>query len=482
MRYLVILRILAAVVALSGLIMLPPLMLSLALDDGIAGCFAHSLIACVSIGAALWIPARHARQELRMRDGFLVVTLTWVLVSLACALPFVLGPTQLPLARAYFESASGLTTTGATVLSGLDDLPPSLLFYRQSLCFLGGMGIVILAVAILPMLRVGGSQLFRSESTGPVKDARLTPRIAETARALWLVYVGLNLLCALAYWAAGMSVFDAIGHAFSTLSTSGFSTHDANFAYFDSPLLQTIAVLFMFVASVNFALHFTAFKRASSAAYFTDPELRAYLGILFAIWLLIAAGGYAAQLHGGLVETLGESAFLAVSMMSTTGFATTGLDSWPAYALMLMLLAGFVGGCSGSTSGGVKVVRVVMLFRQGAREVLQLVHPRGRFLVKMGGTNVPGAVLAAVTGFCTLYVVSYVVIAVALSVTGVEVLTAWSAAAACLNNTGPGLGPLATQFGLLNPAATWILSFAMVLGRLEVFTILVLFTPAFWRE
>jgi trk system potassium uptake protein TrkH len=481
-RYLVILRILAAVVGLSGLIMVPPLLLALALDDGNAGCFAHSLIACVSIGAALWIPARHARQELRVRDGFLVVTLTWVLVSLAGALPFMLGPTQLPLARAYFESASGLTTTGATVLTGLDALPQSMLFYRQSLCFLGGMGIVILAVAILPMLRVGGSQLFRSESTGPVKDARLTPRIAETARALWLVYVGLNLLCAFAYWGAGMSVFDAVGHAFATLATTGFSTHDANFAYFDSPLLQVIATVFMFVASVNFALHFTAFKRASSAAYFHDPELRAYLGILLAVWLTIAIGGYAQQLHGGLVATLGQAAFLAVSMLSTTGFATSGLDSWPHYALMVLLLVGFIGGCSGSTAGGVKVARVVMLFRQGAREVLQLVHPRGRFLVKMGGMNVPGAVLAAVTGFCTLYVACYVAVAIALSATGVDILTAWSAAAACLNNTGPGLGPLATEFGHLNTAATWICSFAMILGRLEVFTILVLFTPAFWRE
>lgn len=482
MRYLVILRILAAVIALSGLIMVPPLLLSIALEDGISACFADSLIACLLLGAALWLPARRARQELRMRDGFLVVTLTWMLVSAACALPFVLGPTELSPARAYFESASGLTTTGATVLSGLDALPLSFLFYRQSLCFLGGMGIVILAVAVLPMLRVGGSQLFRTESTGPVKDARLTPRIAETARALWLVYVGLNLLCALAYWGAGMSVFDAICHAFSTLATGGFSTHDANFGYFQNDLIQVVATVFMFIASVNFALHFTAWKNASSSAYFADPELRAFIAILAAATLLVAIGAYAQHTHGGLLATLGQSAFLTVSMMSTTGYATSDLAGWPSYATMLLLLSGFVGGCAGSTSGGVKVARTVMLFRQGAREVLQLVHPRGRFLVKMGGVNVPGAVLAAVTGFCTLYVVSYVAIALAVAATGVDMLSAWAAAASCLNNMGPGVGPLAAQFGALNPVATWILSFAMVLGRLEVFTILVLFTPAFWRE
>jgi trk system potassium uptake protein TrkH len=420
--------------------------------------------------------------ELRVRDGFLVVTATWLLVSAACALPFMLGPTQLSFARAYFESASGLTTTGATVLSGLDSLPQSLLFYRQSLCFLGGMGIVILAVAILPMLRVGGSQVFRTESAGPVKDTRLTPRIAETARALWLVYVGLNALCAIAFWAAGMSVFDAVCHAFSTLATGGFSTHDANFGHFQNALLQAIATLFMFVASVNFALHFTAWKHASSAAYFTDPELRAYVAILLAGATLVTIGAYAQGTHGGLVASFGQSLFLTVSMMSTTGFATSDLAGWPGYVSMGLLLAGFVGGCAGSTSGGVKVMRAVMLFRQGGREVLQLVHPRGRFLVKMGGVNVPGAVLAAVTGFCTLYVASYVALALAVSATGVDVLTSWSAVASCLNNMGPGLGPLAAQFGDLNPVATWILSFAMILGRLEVFTLLVLFTPAFWRE
>ena len=408
MRLFVVQRIIGAVIALSGAIMLPPIALSLAFDDGTTTAFVESALLSLVVGGLLWLPVRRARGELRLRDGFIVTTAIWVLVSGSCALPFMLGPTKLGFTDAYFEAASGLTTTGATVITNLDQLPRSLLFYRQSLCFLGGMGIVILAIAILPMLRIGGSQLFRAETTGPVKDTKLTPRIAETARALWLVYVGLNAACALSFWLGGMTLLDAIGHAFSAVATGGFSTHDASIGYYDSPLLEALCILFMFLGGINFALHFVAWKRATGGPYFRDSELKAYFAIALAISAVVAFDVYA-------------------NGVTTTGFTTTGFSGWPSFAPMLLILIGFVGGCSGSTSGGMKVVRVMILFRQGAREVLQLVHPRGRFLVKIGGHSVPGAVLAAVTAFCTLYVFSYVVMALALAATGVDLVTAWSA-------------------------------------------------------
>jgi len=482
MRLFVVQRITGAVIALTGVIMLPPLAISLAFDDGISATFIESAGLALLVGALLWLPVRRARGELRLRDGFIVVTAIWVMVSASCAVPFMLGPTRLGVTDAYFEAASGLTTTGATVITNLDQLPQSLLFYRQSLCFLGGMGIVILAIAVLPMLRIGGSQLFRAETTGPVKDSKLTPRIAETARALWLVYVGLNAACAVAFWLGGMKLLDAIGHAFSAVATGGFSTHDASLGYYDSPLLEMVCVLFMFLGGINFALHFVAWQRASGTPYFRDAELKAYFAIALSISALVAFNVYAHGVFPTFLESFRHALFHTVSNLTTTGYTTTGFAGWPGFAPMLLVLIGFVGGCSGSTSGGMKVVRVMILFRQGAREVLQLIHPRGRFLVKIGGLSVPGAVLAAVTAFCTLYVFSYVVMALALAGTGVDLVTAWSAVAVCINNMGPGLGLVSVHFRDLEDAAVWICSFAMILGRLEVFTVLVLFSPAFWKE
>lgn len=480
-RWFALQRVLGALVGLVGFAMLPPLAIAWWYQDGLVIDFAHSLAVCWVLGLVLWFPVRRARHELRTRDGFLVVTLAWVCAIAVCALPFVLGPTGLSYADAFFEAASGLTTTGATSISGLDDLPRSLLFYRQSLHFLGGMGIVILAVAILPMLKIGGAQLFRAETTGPVKDTRLTPRIAETAKTLWLVYLALNGLCALAYWMAGMEPFDAITHAFATIATGGFGNYDANFAHFGSPLLEWIALVFMFIGGINFALHFLAYQRATTQHYFADAEVRAYLVIVLGVGLLVAATlWFADRFEAG--ESLRIALFHVISNITTTGFTTTGFADWPGFLPLLMILIGFVGGCSSSTSGGMKVVRVLILFRQSMREVLQLIHPRGRFLVKLGNISVPGQVLAAVTGFCMLYVLCFVVMTLMVAATGVDLITAFSAVATCINNMGPGLGEVSVSFAGINDMAVWICAFAMILGRLEIFTVLVLLTPAFWRE
>ncbi|MBB5207476.1 potassium transporter TrkG [Chiayiivirga flava] len=482
MRFKAIQRILGALVGLSSLFSLPALALALAFDEHTAQAFLDSFLAAAAIGFVLWWPVRRVHYELRLRDGFFITTGAWVLASLVAALPFTLAPPYLSYVDAVFEAVSGLTTTGATTIVGLDALPRSVLFYRQSLNFYGGMGIVVLAVAIMPMLKVGGTQLFRAESSGPTKDSKLTPRIAETAKALWMIYLGLNLACALAYWGAGMTPFDAVSHAMSTVATAGFSTHDASFGHWDSAMVDTIAIVFMMIGGVNFGLHFVAWRRATVAPYQHDTELKSYAFILGGVTLAVTLTVWLGGTFDGLASSFRHAAFQTVSNMTTTGFTNTGFPEWPSFAPLLLIMVAFIGGSSGSTSGGMKVARVVMALRQGLREVRQLVHPKGQFLVKMGGRRVSESIVLSVGGFCTLYVLCFLAVMLALAGTGVDLVTAFAAAATCINNLGPGLGDVAVHFGDLSDTAVWICSFAMILGRLEVFTVLVLLTPSFWRE
>lgn len=482
LRFRAIQRILGAIVGLTSLIFVPPLLIAIVLDEVTVTPFVDSLSLALVAGFALWFPVRRVDYELRLRDGFFVVTMTWVVVGLVGAIPFMLATPHLSFADAVFESVSGITTTGATVITGLDALPRSVLFFRQSLNFIGGMGIVILAVAILPMLRVGGMQLFRAESTGPQKDSKLTPRIADTAKALWMVYLGLNTLCALAYWLGGMDLFDAVGHAMATLATGGFSTHDASFGHWNSPLLDVIGTGFMFLGGVNFGLHFYAWKRATTEHYTTDSELRSYVTVTALAGVAVTLALWAGQQFAGFIPSLRHAFFQTVSNMTTTGFSTTGFANWPSYAPLLLIMVSFVGGSAGSTAGGMKVARVMMVVRQGVREVKQLVHPKGQFLVKIGGKRVSESIVLSVSGFCTLYILSYLCVIVLYAATGVDAISAFSAAAATLNNLGPGLGSVASHFRDMNDAAIWVSSLAMILGRLEVFSVLVLFSPQFWRE
>lgn len=482
MRLFAIQRILGAIVGLSALVSVPPMAVALWFDEPTVTVFLDSFLVSLAIGGLLWWPVRRVEYQLRLRDGFLIVTLSWVLASLVAAVPFMLAEPHLSFTAAVFEAVSGLTTTGATMIVGLDSLPRSVLFFRQSLNFYGGMGIVILAVAILPMLKVGGMQLFRAETTGPQKDSKLTPRIAETAKALWLVYVGLNVLCALAFWLAGMDLFDAIGHALATLATGGFSTHDAGFGYWNSALIDVIATFFMLLGGINFGLHYFAWRRATTGHYLADSELRAYLGIAVATSLAVAVALWAGGAFGGFWNSLRHAAFQVVSNMTTTGFTTTGFVEWPLFAPLLLIMISFVGGCSGSTAGGMKVARVLMVVRQGLREVKQLVHPKGQFLVKMGGKRVSESIVLSVSGFCTLYILSYLAMTLLLAATGEDIVTSFSAVATAMNNLGPGLGKVAAHFREMSDPGVWVCSFAMILGRLEVFSVLVLLTPHFWRE
>lgn len=474
-------RIFGAIIALSSLITVPPMLIAHWLGEPAFAAFGDSFLLIGAAGLVIWYPVRSAEYEMRLRDGFLITSAIWVLASLVTAIPFTLAAPYLSYTDAVFEAASGLTTTGATVITGLDALPRSVLFYRQSLNFLGGMGIVILAVAILPMLKIGGMQLFRAETTGPTRDNKMTPRIAETARALWMVYLGLNAACALAYWMGGMDLFDAVCHAMSTTATGGFSTHDASFGYWNSPMLEWMATLFMLIGGINFGMHWYAWRRATLSHYQSDSELRAFFGIAATASVLVALSLWAYG-HYGFGESLRHGIFQSVSNLTTTGFFSAGYTDWSGGSPLLLILLGFIGGCAGSTAGGMKVARWQMLVRQGLREIRQLVHPKGQFVVKVGGKRVSESVVISVGGFATMYVLIFMAMTLLLSASGVDIVTAFTAIAACLNSLGSGLGGVSVHFRDLADAPIWLCSFAMIVGRLEVFTVLVLLTPQFWTE
>jgi len=476
-------KIIGFLIAGASLMMFPPALVSWIYQDGTAGIFLVSAVILLITGMVIFLPVRHIHQELRLRDGFLIVAASWLALALVGALPFILlQQPDISYVDAVFESMSGLTTTGATILTNLDELPRGVLYYRQQLQWLGGLGIVVLAVAILPMLRVGGMQLYRAETPGPMKDSKLTPRITETAKALWLIYLGITILCVLAYWLGGMSLFDAVGHAFSTVAIGGMSTHDAGFGWFDSPTLEVLATIFMVVAGINFAIHFTSWKRASAQPYFNDPELKVYASLLLGFVVLVTIALYLNGTYGSIAESARYASFQVVSVMTTTGFTTTDFSIWPGFIPIMLICIAFIGGCAGSTCGGMKVIRVMLLYRQAIREIRRLIHPHAVIPVKIGGRKTSPTVMDAVWGFFFLYVASFVMITITLNGVGVDPVTAYAAAAACITNLGPGLGDVSANYASLNSTAKVILSFAMLMGRLEIFTLLVLFTPAFWRD
>ncbi|MDX1513064.1 MAG: TrkH family potassium uptake protein [Gammaproteobacteria bacterium] len=483
MQLLAIQRILGLLLSLFSLTMLPPALLAWWFQDGALKSFLAAFLFLLATGLLLWMPVRKVKRDVRLRDGFLIVVGFWITLGLSGSVPLFLDEDlRLGLTDAVFESVSGLTTTGATVITGIDLLPPSILFYRQMLQWLGGMGIIVLAVAILPMLGIGGMQLYRAETPGPVKDSKLTPRITETAKALWYIYLSLTVVCALAYWLAGMSVFDAIGHSFSTVAIGGFSTHDASLGFFDNPVIEGIAVVFMTISGVNFALHFTAFRARSLKSYFGDAEFKTYISLLCAIAAVTSAYLYLSETFTNPFAALRYGIFQTVSISTTTGFTTSGYYVWPSFLPVLLLFASFVGGCAGSTGGGLKVIRVLLLVKQGFREIVRLIHPNAQVPIKVGGAFMPYRVVDAVWGFFAAYVATFSIMLLAIMATGLDQVTAFSAVAACMNNLGPGLGQVGLHYGDISDTAKWILSLAMLLGRLEIFTLLVILTPAFWRN
>ncbi|WP_424947837.1 TrkH family potassium uptake protein [Candidatus Spongiihabitans sp.] len=482
MQILGIMKILGLLIALFSITLLPPIAVSLWYMDQAHDAFILSLLIILTTGAMCWFPARHYRGELRFRDGFLIVVLIWVVLSIMAAIPLLLvHRPELRIVDALFESTSGLTTTGATILTAIDDLPLSVLYYRQQLQWLGGMGIIVLAVAVMPALGVGGMQLYRAETPGPMKDHKLTPRITETAKAIWRIYLGLTVLCGASYYFAGMSVFDAISHAFSTVAIGGFSTHEASLGYFQSNAINLVATVFMLLAGLNFALHFSAFRFRRVAVYINDPEAKAYFGLLLLTIMLTVMTLHHHQVYEQLSDNIVQGMVQVVSIVTTTGFTTTNFSIWPTFIPILLILLSTAGGCAGSTAGGMKIIRMLLLFKQGAREISKLVHPSALIPIKLGGKPVPDNVVNAVWGFLSLYIFSYAILLIMLLATGADLTTAFSAVTACLNNLGPGLGDVSRNYASISDTGKIILTFAMVLGRLELFTLLVLFTPVFWK-
>ena len=482
MNWTVVQRILGLLLMLFSLTMLPPILFSLYYQDNSWLPFVEGFGITLAAGLLCWLPVHRVRKELRLRDGFLVVAAFWTVLGTAGAAPlFFADSLNLTFTDAVFESMSGLTTTGATILTGLDELPVSILYYRQQLQWLGGMGIIVLAVAVLPMLGVGGMQLYRAETPGPVKDTKLTPRITETAKALWYVYLAFTITCMIGYRIAGMGWFDALCHAFSTVAIGGFSTHDASIAYFDSATVDFIAVIFMFVAGINFSLHFFAWRYVSIKHYLQDQEFRAYAFILMVLAAVVIGSLFAYRGFDDPVQTFRHGLFQAVSIGTTTGFTTDNFAAWPAAIPVLLLFASFIGGSAGSTAGGIKVIRWLLVYKQGVREIVRLVHPSAEIPVKLGNKAVPSRVVEAVWGFFSVYIIVFGVMLVAMMATGLDQVTAFSAVAASLNNLGPGLGDVASGFMTVSDPAKWIAVAGMLLGRLEIFTLLVLITPTFWR-
>ncbi|GAB5412564.1 MAG: TrkH family potassium uptake protein [Congregibacter sp.] len=476
------LRILGLLLTLFSVTMLPPLLIALIADDDTVSGFFSAFLITLSSGAVLWQGFRGARRDLQIRDGFLVTALFWIVLGLFGSLPFALTESLgISPIDAIFESVSGLTTTGATVLMGLDSMPRSILLYRQMLQWMGGIGIIVVAVAVLPMLGIGGMQLYKAETPGPSKDSKLTPRITETAKALFSVYLALTVLCALAYAAAGMSPFDAICHAFSTVAIGGFSTHDASMGYFESNTIYLISAMFMLIAALNIGLHYTAFYRRSLAGYREDSEARFFAGAM-AVCVVITCAYLMFSETLNWSDSIVHGLFQAVSITTTTGFATQDFSVWPGFLPMMLLMFSFMGGCVGSTGGGIKAMRLMLIYKQGIRELKQLVHPHAVIPLKVGNRRVEATIVSAVWSFFAVYTFAFIVIMLVLMATGLDFMTAFSAVAAALNNLGPGLGEVATNYGGISDFAKSVLCFAMLLGRLEVFTLLVLFTPVFWRH
>jgi trk system potassium uptake protein TrkH len=479
-----IVNVLGAAVAVFAATMLAPLGVAFVYDEAVLIAYDKAFLITFVAGATLWLATRRFRRELLPRDGFLLVTLIWTVLPAFATLPLLLHLPNLSFTDAYFETMSGMTTTGATTMAGLDALPSSINFWRCLLQWMGGMGILVLMVAILPLLGVGGTQLFRAETAGPIKDAKLTPRITDTAIGLWGVYGAISAACFLAYWAGGMSVLDAAMHMFTTMSLGGLSPYDASFGHFASPRLEWISVFFMAVASVNFALYFVCVRKRSLGALLADTEARGTLAVLAGAVLAVAVYLYWQGVYDEPMLALRHAAFNVVSIATTTGYATVDFNQWPTFAPWFMLLLSGVATSAGSTGAGIKMIRFIVLVKQARREMLRALHPAAISPVRIRDAVVENNVIFAVLAFMLMYGTTIIVMTFLLVISGLDIITAFSAIVACVNNMGPGLnqvGP-AANYGALTDFETWICSVAMLLGRLEMMSVFVLFTPAFWRK
>ena len=482
-RFSPVYRALGMIIMLFGLTMLAPLILSYVTNDGAQSAYDEAFALTMLSGALLWYRYRKCKRDLTIRDGFLMVVLVWSVLPAFAAVPLMIH-LGISHTDAYFETMSGLTTTGSTVLSNLDTMPMSINLWRHLLVWIGGMGLIVLAIAILPLLGIGGRQMFKAETPGPMIVSKMTPRIAQTAKGLWLVYLGVTVACILSYRWAGMEWFDAFCHAFSTMGLGGFSTHDASFGFFDSPEIEFVAIVFMLIAGMNFGTLFLAVIGRSVRPYLRDPEAGWFIGVtLFSIFM-VAMYIWKDGVYAEFETALRHAAFNVVSIATTTGYASVDYALWPIFAPLWMLFLSSFATSAGSTGGGIKMMRALLLYKQVFRELLRAMHPNAVYNVRIGGQVAPQAILFAVLAFAFMYMVSVVSMTLVLAFTGLDIISAFTAVVASINNTGPGLGVVgpSTTYEVLDDFQTWVCTFAMLLGRLEIFTLLVVLTPSFWRK
>ena len=455
-----------------------PIVVSIIFDDGALHIFVKTLIAISLIGIIGLAATRNINNELSQKDGFVIIVMFWVVLSVAGSIPFYLS--GMSIIDSFFESMSGITTTGATVISNIDTLPESVLFYRQMLQWMGGMGLIVLAIAVMPLLGIGGGQIYKTEIPGAMGEQRLTPRIKETAQALWSIYLGLTIMCALLYYLGGMSAFDAISHAMSTVAIGGFSTHDESIGYFNSSTIEIICIIFMLLSAFSFTLHYFAIYKRKPLKYFYDPEFRFFFSILLLVLAVSLFINSFADYENS--PNFKEIVFHSVSMITTTGFSISDTSDWPLSISFLLLVGAFVGACSGSVGGGVKSWRVMIMLNHAYSNIMKMIHPNSVISLKIGSRSVDDEVATSVWGFFSIYVISFMILLLAVLTSGLDLESAFSAVGVCLNNLGPGLGAVSENYSNISSFTKSILAFAMLLGRLEIFTLLVILTPMFWAK
>ena len=455
-----------------------PIFISIIFNDDSFYIFLKTFISISLVGVVGLILTRNINNELSQKDGFVIIVMFWVVLSFAGSIPFYLS--GMSIIDSFFESMSGITTTGATVISNIDALPESILFYRQMLQWMGGMGLIVLAIAVMPLLGIGGGQIYKTEIPGAMGEQRLTPRIKETAQALWSIYLGLTIVCALLYYLGGMSPFDAVSHAMSTVAIGGFSTHNESIGYFNSTTIEIICIVFMLLSAFSFTLHYFAIYRRKPLKYFYDPEFRFFFSILLLVLIVSFLINLLSNYENG--PSYKEIVFHSVAMITTTGFSISDTSNWPLSISFLLLIGAFIGACSGSVGGGVKSWRVMIMLNHAYSNIMKIIHPNSVISLKIGSRSVDDEVATSVWGFFSIYVISFMILLLAVLTSGLDLESAFSAVGACLNNLGPGLGVVSENYSNLGAFTKSTLAFAMLLGRLEIFTLLVILTPMFWAK
>ena len=477
MNFKAIINLFSILVLLFSLSYVFPIAVSLVFNDNSLHLFLPAFIFVGVLGLIGFFFTKGVQRDLAAKDGFVIIVMFWLVLSMAGSIPFYLSGMS-PI-DSFFESMSGITTTGATVISNIESLPESLKFYRQLLQWMGGMGLIVLAIVVMPLLGIGGGQLFKTDIPGAMGEQRLTPRIQETAKALWSIYLGLTVLCVIFYTLAGMSIFDAVSHSMSTVSIGGFSTYNNSIGHFNNLTIEIICMVFMLLSAMSFALHYFSIYKSKSLKYFYDPELRFFVTILFIIFIL-AVSVNALSVQSDL--SIRELAFHTISTVTTTGFGISDTSSWSFSISFLLLIGAFIGACSGSVGGGVKSWRVMIMLNHAYSNIIKMIHPNSVLTLKVGSKSVDDNVATSVWGFFSIYVISFVVLLLAVLISGLDLETAFSSVGACLNNLGPGLGMVSDNYSEINAFAKGILAFSMLLGRLEIFTLLIILTPMFWAK